>query len=87
MRGGGILPQVPLLSIGMGFKHATSSGSFVVNQVQPGGPAERAGLLVGDLICMYNGENLAGKPNEYLTEMLSNNYEEHKRKGEKLFFL
>ena len=73
MRGGGILPQVPLLSIGMGFKHATSSGSFVVNQVQPGGPAERAGLLVGDLICMYNGENLAGKPNEYLTEMLSNN--------------
>ena len=75
MRGGGSMPQTPLLSIGMGFKHSPQNGCFVVNHVLPGGPADRGGIKGDDLICMFNGESLVNKPGEYLTEMLSNDSE------------
>ena len=73
VRGGGSMSQAPLLGIGMGFKHKSSNGGFIVTNVQPGGPAEKAGVQSDDLICMYNGENLALKHTTYLNEMLSSN--------------
>jgi hypothetical protein len=70
-RGGGSMSQAPLLGIGMGFKHALNGG-YIVTNIQPGGPAERAGVLSDDLICLYNGENVTVRPGSYLNEMLSN---------------
>ena len=40
---------------------------------QPGGPAERAGVQAGDVICSYNGEPVAGRAGTFLTEALAGN--------------
>jgi C-terminal processing protease CtpA/Prc len=58
--------QGPVLGIGMGFK-VSAGGGFVVSNVQHGGPAERAGVLSGDVICTYNGDALSNKPGSFLT--------------------
>ena len=36
-------------------------------------PRGRAGVLVGDLVCTYNGETVTNKPGTYLTDALANN--------------
>ena len=64
--GGG---QGPVLGIGMGFK-VSAGGGFVVSNVQHGGPAERAGVQAGDVICTYNGEALSNKAGSFLTGAL-----------------
>lgn len=56
----------PVLGIGMGFK-VSAGGGFVVSNVQHGGPAERAGVQAGDIICSYNGESLSNKAGSFLT--------------------
>ena len=58
--------QGPVLGIGMGFK-VSAGGGFIVSNVQHGGPAERAGVQAGDVICTYNGEALSNKPGSFLT--------------------
>ena len=67
------MTQAPLLGIGMGFRQCP--GGFVVTNVHAGGPADRAGMLSDDVICvcMHNGENLALKAGACLNEMLANN--------------
>ena len=72
MRGGGILPRCHCSALA--WVSSMRPPAVVSSSIKCSlGAQPNAGLLVGDLICMYNGENLAGKPNEYLTEMLSNN--------------
>jgi C-terminal processing protease CtpA/Prc len=68
VRGGGVTGagQGPVLGIGMGFK-LSAGGGFIVSNVQPAGPAERAGVQPGDVICTYNGESLSNKPGSFLT--------------------
>jgi len=68
VRGGGTtgVGQGPVLGIGMGFK-VSAGGGFIVSNVQQGGPAERAGVQAGDVMCTYNGESLSNKPGSYLT--------------------
>ena len=58
--------QGPVLGIGMGFK-LSAGGGFIVSNVQAGGPAERAGVQAGDVICTYNGETLSNTPGSFLT--------------------
>ena len=68
VRGGGATGAVqgPVLGIGMGFR-LSAGGGFIVSNVQPAGPAERAGVQPGDVICTYNGESLSNKPGSFLT--------------------
>jgi hypothetical protein len=73
-RGGGSMSQAPLLGIGMSFKHSPHGGYLVTN-VKPGGPAERAGVRSDDVICLYNGENLTVNSNVNLNVALANNTE------------
>lgn len=74
-RGGGNMAAAPVLSVGMGFKQAPAGG-FLVTNVQPGGPAERAGVRSGDLIVSYNGEAVVGAAGgRGLTESLADNAE------------
>ena len=67
------MAQAPVLGIGMGFRRQDTDGRLVVTNVKAGGPAERAGVVGGDIICTYSGENLALKPGAYLNEMLAHN--------------
>lgn len=71
-RGVGTMSNAPLLGVGMGFKQSPLGG-YIVSNVAPGGPAERAGVLVGDLVCTYNGETVTNKPGTYLTDGLASN--------------
>jgi len=49
---------------GIGIQHP-NGGSYAVEAVGKGYPAERAGILIGDLI--INGEELRGEPGTYVT--------------------
>ena len=64
----------PVMGIGMGFK-VSGGGGFVVSNVHQGGPADRAGVQAGDVLCTYNGESLANKPGSFLTDALSSSDE------------
>uniref|UniRef100_A0A7S4P6M6 PDZ domain-containing protein n=1 Tax=Guillardia theta TaxID=55529 RepID=A0A7S4P6M6_GUITH len=71
VRGSGSSGSVgPVLGVGMGLK-LNPGGGFLVSNVQAGGPADRAGVLTGDVICTFNGELVTNKPGTYLTEALS----------------
>lgn len=59
----------PALGIGMAFK-LSAGGGFLVSTVQPGGPADRAGVRIGDVICSFNGEGVTNKPGSYLSDAL-----------------
>ncbi|EKX40012.1 hypothetical protein GUITHDRAFT_164819 [Guillardia theta CCMP2712] len=68
VRGSGSSGSVgPVLGVGMGLK-LNPGGGFLVSNVQAGGPADRAGVLTGDVICTFNGELVTNKPGTYLTE-------------------
>lgn len=47
---------------GVGVAIAKVSGSIVIQQVVPGGPAERAGLAAGDVIWKVDGQETTGMP-------------------------
>jgi serine protease Do len=43
-----------------------AGGKSVVRSVDPGSPAERAGLLAGDEVSNFNGENVPRRPEHWL---------------------
>ncbi|CAD6197404.1 unnamed protein product [Caenorhabditis auriculariae] len=55
---------------GIGMTAGRKEGRAIVESVIVGSPADRAGLLVGDVLVAINGEPLAGKSSSFINELV-----------------
>lgn len=55
---------------GIGVRVTTENGQTIVAMVNPGGPAEKAGIKPGDIIVAVDGQNIEGIPMEIRSSLL-----------------
>ncbi|OGC60080.1 hypothetical protein A2890_01195 [candidate division WWE3 bacterium RIFCSPLOWO2_01_FULL_53_14] len=55
---------------GIGVRITSENGQAVISSIEPGGPAERAGIKAGDVIIAVDGESIEGLPWEIRSGLL-----------------
>ena len=63
-------PKRRFFGIGVGFQRSGTAQGIALEQVVPGSPADRAGLVASTVIAEINGESTLGKNGEDCTRMV-----------------
>lgn len=67
----GVLPQAMSPGMAMAYKMDATVGEWI-KYLQPGGPAEKAGLILGDVIYMVNDQKIEPAAGVRLVDVISN---------------
>ena len=58
------IEQPPAVELGLDFPYQPSQRAFVVTNVRPGSPAERAGIVAGDQVVAFDGRRVENQTDQ-----------------------